>query len=219
MGANPTESEVVLRDEAKFEQVRMRRFGRTIGALFVLGSLSAVPGAIRVNADPLIYPLIGCGVIVGLGCLFLVPWERYSRRAFYVTGILGIVEPALAVAFGGLELSFYYAFVVVTGAYVFTTRSELATLLAGVSAALLLPIVYSDQPSRAIDYAAFAIPSLVMAAVMVRYLREQLERHHEATRAFAVEALSIAERLTGNGDDRLAASGDRPRERRHRRAA
>jgi len=172
----------------------MRRYGRVVAFLFAFGSVSAVPGAIIVEADPLIYLTLTLGVVAGAVSWF-VPWERFSRRVFFIPTVLGLAETAAGVGLADADAAFYFLYVAVLAAYVFETRTELAMAIALIVAALFVPLLYEETHEHTIDHAVFAIPAVLITAGMVRYLSESLQSQQREFRRFAAETMTIAERI------------------------
>jgi hypothetical protein len=54
----PSQEMIGTMVDAEREWARMRRYGRINAFLFAFGSLSAIPGAMIVDADPLVYAVI-----------------------------------------------------------------------------------------------------------------------------------------------------------------
>jgi MFS family permease len=174
----------------------MRRYGRVVAFLFAFGSVSAIPGAIIVDADPLVYPVIAVGVAIGVGCL-LVPWERLDRRVLFIPLVLGIVEVVLGMRLADLDVAFYFIYVAVLAGYVTTPRAELAIAIGLILAALFSPFLWRADADEVLHHAVFAIPAIVIAVGMVRYLAETLEVKERTYERFAAETLTLAERIRG----------------------
>jgi hypothetical protein len=182
--------------EAERERARMRRYGAVTAFLFVFGSLSAIPGAIIVDADPLVYVVIVAGVATGVGCLF-VPWERLGRRVFFVPLVLGLIEVVLGMRLADLDVAFYFVYVAVLAGYVTISRADLAVGVGLILAALFAPFIWGADADEVIHHAAFAVPAIVIAVGMVRYLAETLEGKERTYERFAAETLTLAERIRG----------------------
>ena len=181
------------------EALERRRYGRVAGTLFILGSLGTVP-SLLVREPPVeptifLFTLLACAS--GAIC-FLIPWERAGASWFHVLTAAATLEVALVVAFADLAFDWFYVFVAVYAAYVFTSRWAIAAHLALVAAALLAPTVYDpDSANQALFSGLIGIPSLVIAAVIVAYLRERLEARESAYRGLAAR-----DPLTGVGNYR-----------------
>ena len=190
----PSEELIGTMVEAERERARMRRYGSVNAFLFAFGSLSAIPGAIIVDADPLVYAVLAAGVVAGIGCLF-VPWERFTRRVFFVPLIVGIVEVVLGMRLAELDVAFYFVYVAVLAGYVTAPRGELVLAVGLIVAALFAPFIWGADSERVIHHAVFAIPSIVIAVGMVRYLAGTLEGKERTYERFAAETLTLAERI------------------------
>jgi hypothetical protein len=172
----------------------MRRYGRVNAFLFAFGSLSAIPGAIIVDADPLVYVVIAAGVAVGAGCL-LVPWERFGRRVFFIPLVLGIIEVVLGMRLADLDVAFYFIFVAVLVGYTAIHRADLVVGVGLILASLFAPFIWGADSDEVVHHAAFAIPAIVIAVGMVRYLAATLEGKERTYERFAAETLTLAERI------------------------
>jgi hypothetical protein len=180
--------------EVERERARMRRYGRVNAFLFAFGSVSAIPGAIIVDADPLVYAVIAFGVALGIGCLF-VPWERFTRRVFFVPLIIGILEVVLGMRLAELDVAFYFVYVAVLAGYVTVSRADLMVAVGLILAALFTPFLWGANSDAIVHHAAFAIPAIVIAVGMVRYLAETLEGKEQIYERFAAETLTLAKRI------------------------
>jgi diguanylate cyclase (GGDEF)-like protein len=177
----------------------MQRYGLMAAALLIAGGLAAIPNNLLHDPQhsPTIYLLVALALVSGVICL-LVPWQRLPRRSLHVVGVVGSVEVLLAVWFGDPIFTWYYIFVVIFAAYAFPTRTEVALQLGFAILMLLTPslVGYTDKEFQLADLAV-QIPSLILAAIVVVALREQLERSREAYRF-----LSRHDPLTGVGNYR-----------------
>ena len=177
----------------------MRRHGNVAGVLFVAGSIGLVPSLLF--ADPsqpaavLVLTVLACAS--GALCL-AAPWERLSRRWFHLVAATATIEIALAAGLADHAYSWLYLLVAVYAAYTFTTRREIALQALLICAALLAPLVYESGTTDAtLTRALAAIPSLLLAAGLVTYMRERVE----AERAVLGE-LAASDPLTGVGNYR-----------------
>ena len=181
------------------EDEQLRRFGRIAAVLFIAGSVCAIPSIlVREPAPPpTIYLLTALAVASGLVCL-AIPWERLSRRWFHALAVAAIVEVALAVGLGDRAFAWFYVFIAIFAAYVFTSRRAIAAHVVLVCAALLLPAVYDpDSANDTLVRGFVAMPVLILAAAIVTYLRECLEANQDAYRRLAAR-----DELTGVGNYR-----------------
>ena len=197
--AVPVDDEVDHLAAEETEQTAMRRYGLMAAALLLAGGLAAIPN--NLLHDPphpaTIYLLVGLALASGTACL-LIPWQRLPLRSLHLVGAIGSIEVLLAVWFGDPIFSWYYVFVVIFAAYAFPTRWEVAIQLAFACLMMLTPTLlgYESQEHQLADLMV-QIPSLILAAIVVVALREQLERSREAYRH-----LSRHDPLTGVGNYR-----------------
>jgi diguanylate cyclase (GGDEF)-like protein len=168
-----------------------RVIGRIAGILFSAGGLATVP-AYRLMQDPTppaavnVLPLLA--FLSGMAC-FAVPWDRLRGRWFHLVPALGTLEVAFSVwALGthGSVVSWFYAFVVVFAALAFRARLSVGAHVAFASAALAAPIVYMPERAREnLVLTLIALPTLVVTAAVVAFLRERLELGNEEMRRVA----------------------------------
>ena len=180
-----------------------RAIGRIAGILFSAGGLATVP-AYRLMENPT-PPLIAdllpfFAVVSGIVC-FVIPWDRLRPAWFHLVPALGTLEVAFSVWTLGVHgnvVSWFYVFVVVFAALAFCERLSVTAHVAFASAALAAPIVYMPESARDnLVRTLVALPTLVVAAAVVAFLRERLELGQDAMRR-------VAERdpLTGVGNYR-----------------
>jgi diguanylate cyclase (GGDEF)-like protein len=175
----------------------MRRYGLMAAGLLIAGGLAAIPNNLLRHHSPTIYLLVALALASGGICL-LVPWERLPRRSLHVVAAVGSIEVLLSVWFGDPIFAWYYIFVVIFAAYAFPTRVEVA-LQVGFAILMMLTgalIGYDGTKNQLADLMV-EVPSLILAAIVVVALREQLERSREAYRF-----LSRHDPLTGVGNYR-----------------
>jgi diguanylate cyclase (GGDEF)-like protein len=180
-----------------------RTIGRIAGILFSAGALATVP-AYRLMQDPtppaVANVLTFLAFISGLTC-FLVPWDRMRPAWFHLVPALGTVEIALSVWLlreHGSVVSWFYVFVVVFAALAFCERTSVAAHVAFASVALAAPIAYMPESARDnLVRTLIAVPTLVVAAAVVAFLRERLELGKEVMRRAALH-----DPLTGVGNYR-----------------
>jgi diguanylate cyclase (GGDEF)-like protein len=180
-----------------------RAIGRLAGLLFSAGGLASVP-AYRLMEHPTppgavnLLPFLA--FVSGIVC-FLVPWDRLHCAWFHLVPAIGTAEVALsvwAVGTHGSVVSWFYVFVVVFASLAFRERTAVAAQVALASAALAAPILYAPETARDnLVRAMVALPTLMVAAAVVTFLRERLEAGQDALR-------EVAERdpLTGVGNYR-----------------
>jgi diguanylate cyclase (GGDEF)-like protein len=194
------------------EGTTLRRFGRIAGLLFLAGGVVAIPSNLLHDPphDATVYLLTLLALASGVICL-RVPWHRLSASWLHVVTIAATVEVALAVGFGDWSFSWYYTFIAVYAAYIFASRGAIAGHVGFACLALLAPVAYYSDPREAFMYALVGTPTIVIAAAVVMYLREQLEKEQTAYRD-----LSRLDPLTGVGNYRVLRDGLSAATRRHR---
>jgi len=112
--------------------------------------------------------------------------------------MVGSIEVLLSVWFGDPIFAWYYVFVVIFAAYAFPTRAEVALQLGFAILMMLTPTLLGyDGSDHQLADLMVEVPSLILTAVVVVALREQLERSREAYRF-----LSRHDPLTGVGNYR-----------------
>ena len=168
-----------------------RAIGRIAGILFSAGGLATVP-AYRLMEDPTppaainLLPLLA--LLSGILC-FMVPWDRLRGSWFHLVPAVAAAEVGFSVwALGphGNVVSFFYVFVVVFAALAFRRRTFVASHVVFASLALAAPIVYMPDHARDnLVRTVVALPTLVVAAAVVVFLRERLELGNEAMRRLA----------------------------------
>jgi diguanylate cyclase (GGDEF)-like protein len=176
----------------------MRRFGLMAAALLIAGGLAAIPNNLLHHHSPTIYLLVALALVSGGVCL-LVPWRRLPRRSLHLVAAVGSIEVLLSVWFGDPVFAWYYIFVVIFAAYAFPTRTEVALQVAFAILMMLTPALvgHNDGTQDQLADLMIQVPSLILAAIVVVALREQLERSREAYRF-----LSRHDPLTGVGNYR-----------------
>jgi diguanylate cyclase (GGDEF)-like protein len=180
-----------------------RAIGRIAGILFSAGGLATIP-AYRLMENPAppaavnLLPLLA--FLSGIAC-FAVPWDRLRASRFHLVPAVGTLEVGFSVwALGvhGNVVSFFYVFVVVFAALAFRERLSVTAHVLFASAVLAAPIVYMPESARDnLVRTLVALPTLVVAAAVVVFLRERLESGNEAIRTVAAR-----DPLTGVGNYR-----------------
>ena len=193
-----------------------RRLGRLAGILMIVGALVSLPARLVLEPTPEAYEhLIGLGSALSGVALLLAPWERISANWLHVGMIVATLEIASAVAVFSDDYAFFLVLVAMFVAYVIRDRTVLLAYALFLVLALLAPLAYADADlTEQAHHILVALPVLVIAAAIVRYLRDTLERRERQYRGFANEAVSLAERIRGaNGgkhaDEDLAVRLDR----------
>lgn len=191
----------------------LQRLGRFAGVLLVVGALVSFPAGFVLEPTPAATDhLIGvAALITGLAALF-APWRRISPNWLHFGALVATGEIAAGVAVFSHDYAFFYVLVAMFAAYVIRDRNVLVVYMAVLSVALFAPLVYDDEELKEqAHHILVTFPVMVIAAAIVRYLRDTLERREDQYRGFAVEAVSLAERIrggrpgAGEADEDLAA--------------
>jgi diguanylate cyclase (GGDEF)-like protein len=183
--------------EGKSHENAMPRYGLMAAALLIVGGLAAIPNNLLHHHPSQTYLLVALAVASGGICL-LIPWQRLPRSSLHVVCAVGSIEVLLSVWFGDPIFAWYYVFIVIFAAYAFPTRTEVALQLGFAILLMLAPSVFSyDGDQHPLADLVVQVPSLILAAIVVVALREQLERSREAYRF-----LSRHDPLTGVGNYR-----------------
>lgn len=194
-------------------RLRTRLYYRLAAILFVGGGIAAIPPDLLhvPHHSNAIFLLPILAVVSGVVTWAISEWA--PRGGLHVVAVVATLEVSLAVAFGSTAFAIYYVFIAVFVGYVFEDRRAIASQVGFTVVATLVPILYDPSSARELTIQALVlIPTLVIAAGMVTYLREQLAASEERYRH-----LSERDPLTGVGNYRMM--GQRvPRElRRHAR--
>jgi diguanylate cyclase (GGDEF)-like protein len=199
------------------EGQRLRRDGKVAGILFTAGGAAALPNTfLHEPAFPwTIYLLTALALLSGATCL-LIPWQRLSRRWLHVPAIVATAEVATVTALVDPVYSWYYNLVAVYVAYCFTSRRAIAAHVGLLCAAVFAPALYEPGEARFwLARGLVMVPSLMIAAATVAYLRERFEVEHLAYRK-----LARIDPLTGVGNYRALReqlTSEIARHRRHHR--
>ena len=176
-----------------------KRLGTLGGALFIIGSLAAVPAAafLEPSPAPAEYLIAAAGVLLGAG-LLAVPWGRLPERALYSVSIIATVYVALGASVFSDDFAFYLVLIAVYTAYAVRARSDFLWLMAFFTAAAIAPLLYADQSfDELAHHVLVTLPVMLVSAGVVRYLRDALAERELQYRRFAVEAVTLAERIRG----------------------
>jgi hypothetical protein len=185
----------------------LARLGRFAGVLMIVGALVSIPAGLVLDPAPeAAEHLIGVGLaLVGVIAL-LAPWERMSPNWIHVGLIVVTAEIAAGVAVISDDYAFFFVLVSMYAAYVIRDRTVLVAYMLFFTLAIVAPIIYAnDDLSNEAHHILVTLPVFLIAAAIVRYLRDTLEVRERQYRGFAVEAVSLAERIRGghpaDGDD------------------
>ncbi len=195
---------------------QVRQHWRLAAILFLGGGIGAIPSdALHQPAQPATIYLLPLLAIVSAGVCWWISGLGLRARWLHVAAVVATLEVALTVALADRVFGIYYVFVAIYAAYVFQDRRAIAFQVGFASLLVLAPIVYDPDTARSTIVASFVfIPTLILAAASVTFLRERLEASELRYRE-----LAELDPLTEVGNYRLLA--DRlPREmNRHRRRA
>lgn len=212
--AIPMETDSRAADEliaARREQTRLHY--RLAAILFLGGGIGAiVPDALYRPEHPASVYLLPLLAFLS-GVVVWVLSSRLPRRGLHAVAVVATFEIALTVALADTVFAVYYTFVAIFAAYVFTSRRDISLHVAFTSIAAFAPVVYDSENARQGLIEGFIlVPTLMLAAGTVAYLRERLAASEERYRL-----LSECDPLTGVGNYRML-SARVPRElRRHAR--
>lgn len=185
-------------DEASLRE-QTTIFYRLSSILFIGGGVAAVPPDLlhRPAYDETVFLLPLLAIVSGI-----VTWliaDRAPPWGLHVVAVVATLEIAFTVAAADEVFRVYYVFVAIFVAYIFSDRRTIAAHIAFVIAAALAPIVYDPGDARALAVQALiVIPTLIIAAGMVTYLRERLAASEDRYRR-----LSECDPLTGIGNYRM----------------
>ncbi len=186
-------------EPATSERDLQRRYWRIAAILFGGGGLAAIPADAlhRPEHEATIYLLPALAIVSGLVCWAIA--DRAPRSWLHVMVPVATLEIALTCLLADDLFAIYYVFIGIYVAYVFADRRAITAHVAFACLCIMAPIVHDPDDAR--QHAIFAftlIPTVVIAAGVVAYLRERLEASEERFR-------QLAERdpLTGVGNYRL----------------
>ena len=181
-----------------------RRLGRFAGILMVVGALVSFPAGLILDPPPELHKhLLGLGSVLAGLVVFLAPWERISANWLHAALIVSTCEIAAGVAIFSDDYAFFYVMVAMYVAFVVRDRTVLVAYGLFLALALLAPVSYADEDlNEQAHHILVTLPVLIIAAAIVRYLRDTLEQRELQYRGFAHEAVSLAERIRGgNGGE------------------
>lgn len=186
-------------EPATTEQDLQRRYWRLAAVLFAGGGLGAIPADAlhRPTHEPTIYLLPLLALVSGAVCWAIA--NHVSRRWLPVMVVIATLEIALTVWLAGEVFAIFYILVCFFAAYVFDDRRMIAFQFALASVAALLPIAYDPGTARdTIIQGLVLIPTLLLTAGAITFLRERLEASEERFRR-----LAESDPLTGVGNYRM----------------
>jgi diguanylate cyclase (GGDEF)-like protein len=197
-----------------YRAITLRGAWRLAGLLFIVGSISTIPGTFLLDKDfePWMYSLTALAVISGLVC-FLLPWWRIDERWLAAVPVVATIQIAIAVAITHPVFTYLYFFVAIYMALVFPALRRQAPFLLLILGALLLPLLYDDEPARrTILWPLATAPGVIFISLVVGRLTANLESSREAYRR-----LSSEDGLTGVGNYRSLVERLREETARHQR--
>jgi hypothetical protein len=168
----------------------------------VVGALAAFPAGLVLEPAPdAVDHLVGLSVLVTGLAAFFAPWERLSPGWLHVLLVLAVLEIAVGTAVFSDDFAFYYVVVGMYAAYVIRDPAIFAAYILFFLLALAAPFAYADEDLKEqVHHILVTAPVFIIAVVIVRYLRDTLERRQHDYRRFASEAVSLAERIRGRPD-------------------
>jgi diguanylate cyclase (GGDEF)-like protein len=168
------------------EKSLQRRYWRLAGVLFLGGGLGAAPSdALHEPAYPVtIYLLPLLAIVSGLICFALA--SHVSRRWLHLMTAIATLEIALTVWLASDIFAIYYILVAFYAAYVFQSRAAIGFQFAFAALAALAPIAYEpDNARQTLEQGLVLIPTLLLTAGAITFLREQLEASENRYRLLA----------------------------------
>jgi diguanylate cyclase (GGDEF)-like protein len=195
------------------EQRLQRRYWLLAAVLFIGGGSGAIPAdAIhRPEHESTVYLLPLLAIVSGLVCWACA--NHVSRRWLHLMTTIATIEIAITVWLAADVFAIFYILVAFYAAYVFQNRWAIAFQFGFASLAALAPAVYEPDTAReTFEQGLVLIPTLLLTAGAITYLREQLEASEMRYRR-----LSERDPLTGVANYRVL-TGRLPAEvDRHRR--
>jgi GGDEF domain-containing protein len=158
---------------------RNRVLGRCAALLFLCGATASLPTNALIGADSGAYAVDALALVSAIITL-LIPWQRIDRRWLHLLVVVATAEVVLAVvvhARHAIVFMWYFVLVAVFAAYAFRRRSEVAFHLAACTLGMVSTAIYaSSLEPDALANAIVGIPTVLVAAGVVVWLRENLER-------------------------------------------
>ena len=128
----------------------------------------------------------------------IVPWERLPERVLYSIPILATGYVVLGASLYSDDFAFYQVLIAVYTAYVVRDRSDFLLLMLFFTAATIAPLLYAEESfDESAHHILVTLPVMLISAAVVRYLRDALAERERQYRRFAVEAVTLAERIRG----------------------
>jgi GGDEF domain-containing protein len=153
--------------------------GRCAALLFLCGAAASLPTNAILGADAGAYWVNLLALLSAITCL-VIPWHRIDRRWLHVLVVVATAEVVVAViihARHAIVFMWYFVLVAVFAAYAFRRRAEAALHIASCALGMVVTAAYAHalEPD-AIANAIVGIPTVCVAAGVVVWLRENLER-------------------------------------------
>jgi GGDEF domain-containing protein len=179
------------------------------GVLFLGAAVAGLPAVVLLDnprIDSSAYLIVAASAVSGLVCM-VAPWERLHRRWMNVLPPVAISQIVLSVIAAGQHGEVFRWFFVLSAifiAYAFRRRGEVICHLGLLSAGMLgTSAVGSAQDQDALAGAIVGMPTIWLAAGVVVWLRENLERRERtdvltglSNRRALIEALNAVDRPT-----------------------
>lgn len=173
-------------ERATTEYELQRRYWRLAAILFIGGGLGAAPSDAlhQPSHPPTIYLLPLLAIVSGLACWFMA--TRVSRRWLHLMTAIATVEIAITVWLADDVFAIYYILIAFYAAYVFRSRKAIAFQFGLACVAALAPMVYDPDAARdTLVQGLVLIPTLLLTAGAITFLRERLEASEERYRRLA----------------------------------
>ena len=153
--------------------------GRCAALLFLCGAVASLPTNALLNA-PLAAYVVNLMALVSAIITALIPWQRLPRRSIHILVLVASLEVSVAVvvhAQHAMVFTWYYVLVAVFAAYAFRRRREAIAHLAVAGASMVATSVNAASVDPdALENALVGLPTILVAAGVVIWLRENLER-------------------------------------------
>lgn len=153
--------------------------GRCAALLFLCGAVASLPTNLILGAESIPW-LVDALALVSALVTFLIPWHRIDRRWLHLLVAVATGEVLLAVlihAEHAIVFEWYFVLTAVFAAFAFRRRAEAIAQVGLTVAGMISSAVYaSSVEPDALANAIVGIPTVCVAAGVVVWLRENLER-------------------------------------------
>jgi TRAP-type C4-dicarboxylate transport system permease small subunit len=172
------------------------RLVRVAGVLLLTGSVFSIPGGIVIEPTPPLtdYWVSLTAATIAAG-LLLAPSGWITRAWVYLSLVVGVVLIAVAVGVFSDDYAFFYVITAIYAALALRRKKEVLGYAALLTVALLAPLVYDDRIKEQLHHIFVVLPVLLISALLVVYLRENLERNARNYAQLAGEADALASRI------------------------